>query len=106
MLKDADNYYADTVIHCMDGDIKCHKSLICKRSEYFNNMINANMKEGRSGHIKMPKTEKEVCYTVIEFIYSDVIEANKIDLQVLMEADKMGLLKLKEKCTNKFIKAR
>ena len=106
MLKEADKFYADTVIHCKDGDIKCHKNIICKRSEFFNNMMAANMKEGRSGEIRLPEMMRDVCYTILEYIYTNHIEDTKIDLAVLIEADKMGLSRLQDECNKHFIEAR
>ena len=106
MLRDADNYYSDIVVHCKDGVIKCHKNIICKRSDFFNNMMTVNMKERNTGKIKLPETKKEICYAILEYIYSGEIEVSKISVEVFIEADKMGLLKLKEDCAKQFIKAR
>jgi len=103
MLANAEDYYADATIHCRDGSIRVHKNVLAARSEYFEKMLSTKMKEGLSGVIAVKEMDMSVCQTILEYIYSGSVDQGKMNVEVLAEAEKMGLINLKKECSSKLI---
>ena len=103
MLTNAEDYHADATIICKDGRIRAHKNILLARSEYFNAMLSTKMKEGLSGTVEVLHMEMSVCHVILEYIYSGKVEQDKMNVEVLAEAEKMGLLNLKKQCSTKLI---
>jgi len=103
MLRNAEECYADATIICSDGSIRAHKAVLAARSEYFEKMLSTKMKEGLSGKIEVKDMEMSVCQTILEYIYSGNVDQDKMNVEVLAEAEKMGLINLKKECSSKLI---
>jgi len=104
MLEHAEQYYSDMVIKCSDGNVACHANVVAARSEYFCNMLSTNMKEGLSKRVEKQCWTKSLCFTILEYLYTGNIKANKINLKLFEEADKMNMIDLKDECCNQLIK--
>jgi len=103
LLTNAEQFHADTIIHCNDGKIRAHKGILAARSEYFDKMLSTKMKEGLSGEIEVKHMEMSVCRTILEYIYSGKVESSQLNVEILAEAEKMGLFNLKKECSTKLI---
>merc|ERR1712200_109432 len=103
ILTNAEDHYADVTIICNDGSVRAHKNVLSARSEYFDRMLSSTMKEGLTGVIEVKDMEMSVCQTILEYIYSGEVDQEKMNVEVLAEAEKMGLFTLKKECSSKLI---
>jgi len=104
MLTNAEEFSSDVVLICTDGNIPAHSSILAAGSEYFKPMFTHPMEEKQTGQVKMKELKKDMCFTLLEFIYTGKVEPHKMSMELLEEADKYSLLDLKEQCSRYLIK--
>jgi len=104
MLMNAEDFCSDVVLVCTDGNIAAHSSILAAGSQYFKPMFTHPMEEKKTGEVRMKDLKKDMCYTLLEFIYTGQVEPHKISMELLEEADKYSLIQLKEQCSRHLMK--
>jgi len=97
MLINAKEYHSDVVMKCTDGQVDCHKSILCLKSSYFKNMFESRMKEAKSGKIPI-SLDKESCLVLLKYLYTGKLDSSKVTVELLTEVDKMLMQDFKEMC--------
>jgi len=93
---------SDVVLVCGGKEFKCHRVIICARSEYFRGaLLGPLTKEKEEGKIDIPDSTPEAVEKIIYFMYTGMIpDLSNFDeaLDVLNLADLLLLQNLKETC--------
>jgi len=109
MLKNAEEYFSDMEIECLDGNIPCHSNILASKSEVFKAMFSHDMQETRTKKVEMKDEQgallsKEIVLNILLFIYTGKIDTEKISLEILKLADKYKLQHLKNQCVKHLCK--
>jgi len=97
MLDNAKEYHSDVILECEDGQVECHKNVLCLKSEYFKNMFKSGMKEARSGRIPV-SLDRESCMVMLNYFYTGKLDGSKVTVNLLLEVKKMLMQDLKSQC--------
>ena len=91
--------FTDINFKCEDKAFPCHKNILSARSDVFQAMFKSeNFTENITNEIVIKDCKSEVLANLLEFIYTDKLEAdlyNSLDLMML--ADKYNVKKLRKK---------
>ncbi|EGC36831.1 hypothetical protein DICPUDRAFT_31241 [Dictyostelium purpureum] len=93
--------YSDISFKLLDGsEIKAHKNILSSRCQKFQAMFQTEMKESQQKEIEIVNYEPGVFRKMIEYIYSDSLKEDNIDmiLQLIVIADEYLLDSLKSVC--------
>lgn len=69
--------FADCIVKCKGREWKCHKFILCLRSEWFNTALTGTFEEAKTGIIEMSATDPAVTEQVLRFLY----EGCKLSIQ-------------------------
>jgi len=97
MLVYASSYYSDITLVCSDGSIPCHANILATGSSFFQEKLSAG--DSKTTEIKMEDLSMERCFILLEFIYTNKIDSNNIDLQILQHSVNYGIYNLREHCS-------
>jgi len=97
MLDNAKEYHSDVILECEDGQVECHKNVLCLKSEYFKNMFKSGMKEARTGRIPV-SLDRESCMVMLDYFYTGKLDGSKVTVNLLLEVKKMLMQDLKSQC--------
>jgi len=99
MLENAEEFFSDVEIECMDGIIPCHSSILASKTPVLKAMFTVDMLEARTRKVNMKSLTKELVFNILTFIYTGKIDTDDISLVMLKEADKLGLVDLVTECS-------
>jgi len=99
MLENAEDYFSDMEIECLDGNIPCHSNILASKTPVLKAMFTADMLEARTRKVNMKSLTKEMVFTILTFIYTGKIDTEDINLVILKEADKLGIIDLVTECS-------
>jgi len=97
LLTNAKDYHSDVIMVCEDGEIECHKSILCLNSSYFKNMFDSGMVEARTGRIPVG-LDRQSCLVLLNYFYTGRLDASKVTVKLLLEVNKILMDDLKESC--------
>ncbi|KAM9953609.1 hypothetical protein ACTFIR_008695 [Dictyostelium discoideum] len=98
--------YSDIAFKLLDGSLLLsHKNILSSRCQKFEGMFQNDMKESQSKEIEIVNYEPAVFRKMIEYLYSDSLNEDNIDmvLQLIIIADEYLLDTLKHHCELKLI---
>ena len=96
----------DLVLVCVDGEVKAHRSIMAARSPAFEAMLESEMKEKRSGRVKVNDFGINIVKAMVQFIYTAKIDEEIEDIVELMKiGDKYLIKSLVDDCGRKLAKA-
>ena len=96
--------YGDFIIVCANGEeVKCCSTILAANSEVFEKMLAHDTQEKREGKVEMEDLKKEICDIIIKYIYTRCLDEDKVTMELYEQADKLGILKLKEACFKSLI---
>ncbi|KAM9990103.1 hypothetical protein ACTFIY_006145 [Dictyostelium cf. discoideum] len=98
--------YSDIAFKLLDGSLLLsHKNILSSRCQKFQGMFQNDMKESQSKEIEIVNYEPAVFRKMIEYLYSDSLNEDNIDmvLQLIIIADEYLLDTLKHHCELKLI---
>ena len=95
---------SDIKIICDGQEFPCHKLILSARSDVFKTMFASPLKmnEKEESILEIPDISAETMKTFLQFIYKDDIEADDIDQDLLIAADKYNIKRLVNICVNYF----
>ena len=79
-------------------EFKCHKFVLVARSEFFKVMFTHQMKESLTNTVDLPDMTVSTLQTLLKFFYTDRINKNDVNLELLRIADLFLIKELKEYC--------
>merc|ERR1719285_46089 len=97
MLVNASSCFSDITLVCSDGSIPCHAAILATGSSFFQEKLGAE--ESKRTEIEMEDLSMEKCFILLEFIYTNKIDSNNIDLQILQHSVTYGIYNLREQCS-------
>jgi len=90
---------SDIKIKCEDQEFFCHKIILCTRSDVFETMFNGvAYGEATNGILEIEDMDAETMRKFLTYIYTDKIEYNEVDLNLIYVADKYNVLRLVSEC--------
>ncbi|EAL61193.1 hypothetical protein DDB_G0292428 [Dictyostelium discoideum AX4] len=98
--------YSDIAFKLLDGSLLLsHKNILSSRCQKFQGMFQNDMKESQLKEIEIVNYEPAVFRKMIEYLYSDSLNEDNIDmvLQLIIIADEYLLDTLKHRCELKLI---
>lgn len=91
----------DIVLIVGENKIHCHKLVLGMTSKFFRRMFVSNMKESKAQEIELKEIDLETIKSVLSFMYTDKIDAEKINVALLAASDMYEVLRLKCLCCQK-----
>lgn len=91
--------FADVTLSCQGREYKCHKALLCARSQVFAAMFEHDMEESKHNRVDITDVDPDVMGDMLRFVYTgkaSQLETMAADL--LAAADKYALERLKVMC--------
>ena len=90
---------SDIKIKCQDQEFSCHKNILCTRSDVFETMFNGEAyDEATNGSLEIEDMDAKTMKKFLTYIYTDKIEYNEVDLNLIYVADKYNVLRLVSEC--------
>ena len=100
-----DKEFMDLKITCNGKTLECHRSVLSCQSDVFRTMfLNMDMKEAKSGEIKINDITAETMETFLYYLYHEEVEEKVVDTNLLFAADKYNIAGLVEVC-NEYLKS-
>jgi len=98
-----ENYerFADFTILCgenLDKRYRCHKSVLYLRSPVFSAMFSHDTIETTKNQVEIPDISPGTIEKMLQFLYTDDVKDNMIDIELLEAADKYKIDRLKAVC--------
>ena len=95
---------SDLKIVCDGQEFPCHKLILSARSDVFKAMFTSDLKFNKNDEstLEIPDISAETMKTFLQFIYKDDVEAEDIDQNLLIAADKYNIKRLVNICVNYF----
>lgn len=92
----------DVEFICDDEIIKAHKNILCSRSKVFASMLQSDMKEGKTGQVKILDIKSDIFRQFLKCLYSGVLSELTVDtaLGFYEAADKYAVDTLKKQCAD------
>jgi len=90
--------FTDAILIVDRNRIYCHKAILGMYSDVFKAMFMSNMKESISGEVQL-KEDLETVKNLLSFMYNGKIDKDKVNVPLLVAADKYEILVLKRICT-------
>ena len=97
-----DDALSDVTIVVEGRGIKLHKSILGSRCEYFRNMFSSGMSESYASTITLPGVRYRVFLALCEYLYTDQINNCEFAMELLLESEKMSLVRLSALCQRYF----
>merc|ERR1712150_63681 len=88
----------DIILIVGENKIHCHKLVLGLASKFFRRMFVSNMKESRSNVIELKEVDLETVKSLISYMYTDEIDEDKINVELLAASDMYEVLRLKALC--------
>lgn len=98
--------YSDLIIKSSDGEeLKAHKAILCTKSDVFDAMFTAEMRESLSGVINCTDLNAKVLTELIRFVYCNKVEGlEDVDIELYGVAKRYQIEKLDEICLHSVYK--
>jgi len=103
MFNRAEEHFGDVTIKCTDGEVICHTVILSAVSPHYKSMLTTPMQEGITKIIPMKRT-KATCLTILEFLYTGEVAADKITHEVYEEVDKLEMEDFFRQCSKQLMK--
>ncbi|ELU17574.1 hypothetical protein CAPTEDRAFT_106809, partial [Capitella teleta] len=88
-----------------DSTISCHKLILIAASPYFETMFQSGLKESQEQEVELKFSDADTIRMLVEYIYSNEIEITEDNVETLVDASELLLLKdLKISCEDFFVK--
>jgi len=98
MLASPKEFMSDITLRCRDGLVDCHCSILSARSPVFKAMFAHPTNEKETGTVDLLDVDACVCRSMVEFMYTGLINKDEVSLDLLVVADKYHLQDLKSLC--------
>ena len=92
----------DVEFICGNETIGAHKSILCSRSSVFASMLRTDMKEGKSGQVKIEDIQSDIFRQFLKSLYTGILPELTVDtaLGFYEAADKYAVDMLKNQCAD------
>merc|ERR1719242_1315493 len=96
--------FVDVTLHVEGKKIYGYKAILCLTSKYFDRMFASNMKEANTNDVYLENIEFTTMKALVQFMYTDSIDEDKITLELLAAADRFEVMRLMEICCQELSK--
>jgi hypothetical protein len=96
--------FVDVTLHVEGKKIYGYKAILCLTSKYFDRMFATNMKEANTNDVYLENIDFTTMKSLLEFMYTDSIDEDKITLELLEATDRFEVMRLMEICCQKLSK--
>ncbi|XP_049769781.1 ankyrin-1-like isoform X2 [Schistocerca cancellata] len=96
---------ADVTLCVRGGEVEAHSLILAARSPVFAAMLlQHDTEEAASGRVQIPDVEAATMRQLVRYVYTDEVpEGKESAAELLVAADKYGLLLLKEDCEDRLL---